>query len=233
MKSYRSLFPFIACLGLLGGCATRRKDVEVVPRTQILSPRATSSISREFENARLEKLVVIIDGSPITKPIPAPGGYTWQGSLAAGGWVPDSQLANQNSAPFRFVEDEITAVLLQKGYTVPNRSDLRAALAELKLFENTGLTDEDSNRVGKLLKASAILIISAIGGAENFTFKGQAYARLNFRISARLIRIGQSDILWMANKTYSGDVRKGSVDLDWIGGFFREIAELLPDNDSR
>ena len=129
------------------GCRTNGGNSSTIPRAETISPPATATAARNFQSANLDKLAVIIEGSPITTPTPPPSGYTWKGTLANGQWVSDSQINAQSATTARFVEDAFITTLLQKGYTVPTRSDLQAALQELNLFNKAGLTEADASCV--------------------------------------------------------------------------------------
>src|SRR5262245_41444788 len=97
---------FSACLviPLLSGCSTgtsSRNGEMLTPRETIGSP-ATSTVGRNFEAARLEKLAVIVEANPGATAVPV-GGYDWQGDFATGGWVPRTQINAQSAIVARFV----------------------------------------------------------------------------------------------------------------------------------
>ncbi len=53
------------------------------------------------------------------------------------------------------------------------------------------------------------------------------------RISARLVAVETGELVWLGNKTFTGDIQEGSVGIEWFGGLFKEIAELFPERASR
>ena len=128
------------------GCKSSNGNSVTIPRALTISPPATATAARNFQSANLDKLAVIVEGSPITTPTPPPSGYTWKGTLANGQWVSDSQVNAQSATAARFVEDAFIPTLLQKGYTVPTRSDLQAALRD-PIEINATLTDIAAERL--------------------------------------------------------------------------------------
>ena len=104
-------------------------------------------------------------------------------------------LRSQKSTPqMRAVEDEFFRVLIEKGYKIPSRSDVKAIMEELK-FQHKGLTDDDASEIGKMLNVPAVLIIQTTHHSRYRGKKG--FYKIYTKLGGRLIDIEKNEILWV------------------------------------
>ncbi|WP_077731428.1 CsgG/HfaB family protein [Methylocaldum sp. 14B] len=103
-------------------------------------------------------------------------------------------------SPLRFVEDEIVAQLMRKGYSLATRSDMESILREMQ-FQHSGLTQADAARLGRLLNVPALLLVEVthLSGVGNGFAGYQPPAAV---LSARLVQVEQGEILWAASASY-------------------------------
>lgn len=106
------------------------------------------------------------------------------------------------------IESSVVADLLNKGFTVVERSDLDRVLKEIGLQSNSGLTDtSNAVKVGRMLNADGLLIVDLSQLEENrenisngaggyFTFLSTGVS-----ISAKFISIQQGTQVWVASFT--------------------------------
>ena len=65
------------------------------------------------------------------------------------------------------VEDEFVKVLIQKGYSLVSRSDIKLVVVEQQ-FQKSGLTDDNAVAMGKLLNVPAVMVVRInASGVEN------------------------------------------------------------------
>src|ERR1043166_6714547 len=114
---------------VLLGCAsghhgTAKGDNNIIPRKEIISPPAKSSVGRNFSPAKFQNLAIVCQATPgrIINP-----------------HYPRAAGAEKLS---RIVEDEFVAALLKKGYTVASRRDVELALKEAPI--GAGFDDKDA-----------------------------------------------------------------------------------------
>jgi len=69
---------------------------------------------------------------------------------------------NSSAGIIRGMEDRFLVKLLEKGYQVPARSDLDKVMKEIN-FGQSGLTDTDAAKLGKMLNATATLVVTLTG----------------------------------------------------------------------
>jgi len=102
------------------------------------------------------------------------------------------------------MEDRFLVKLLANGYQVPARSDLAKVMKEIK-FGQSGLTDNDAAKLGKLLNATATLVVTLnsvdVSSVDTpYTYNGvqqkRHYAACS--ISARLIHTETGNNLGIA-----------------------------------
>lgn len=102
--------------------------------------------------------------------------------------------------PLRFIEDELIMQLMQKGYTLASRHDMEALTREMQ-FQNSGLTQADAARLGRLLNVPAILLVEVTYLSNNGNaFSG--YQPPAASLSARLIQVESGEILWASSASY-------------------------------
>jgi len=123
--------------------------------------------------------------------------------------------------PTRMIEDEFITVLIRKGYKVPSRSDLEELMKESK-FQRSGLTDSDAARLGKILNVPAVLIVSL----TEFDIKtGRDYSYVNATLSARLIGVEKTEILWIGTISDWHSTRNSNY---LLTNMARNIARSIP-----
>jgi TolB-like protein len=98
----------------------------------------------------------------------------------------------------RSVEDVFTAALLSKRYKVASRSDVDRILQEMK-FQQSGLTDADAKKIGKILNVPAVLIGSVPKSQEKVFRNGSKIKYVEIQFSARLIDVESSEVLWISS----------------------------------
>jgi hypothetical protein len=99
------------------------------------------------------------------------------------------------------IEDQFIHPLLEKGYTLAGRSDVRAALEELK-FEDSGITEDNAAKLGHFLNVQAVVLVNVTdirlrGEFSNF-FQEFVYT-FNGSVNARLIQSETAEILWQGS----------------------------------
>lgn len=102
--------------------------------------------------------------------------------------------------PERQVEAIFIQGLSQKGYTLTSRSDLDSLMQE-QSFQRSGLTEGRAARLGKILKADAVLVVEVTDLQVRRTRSGTEYfSRLS--MAAKLIDVESSNILWANVQSY-------------------------------
>ncbi len=112
-----------------------------------------------------------------------------------------------DDAMVRTVEDQFIAKLLQKGYQVSARSDVAQVLGEIR-FQQSGLTEAGAAKLGRMLNAAAVLIVTINGANVNSQDTGVSYNGVQQQIhsascnmSARLISVEKAEILGITSFT--------------------------------
>jgi hypothetical protein len=123
--------------------------------------------------------------------------------------------------PTRLIEDEFITSLMRKGYKVPSRSDLEQLMRESK-FQRSGLTDGDAARLGKILNVPAVLIVSI---TEYDVKNSRDYSYVNATMSARLIGVEKTEILWIGTNSDWHSSRNSNLLLSSLA---RNIARSIP-----
>jgi TolB-like protein len=106
----------------------------------------------------------------------------------------------------RSIEDVFTASLLSKKYKVASRSDVDRILQEMK-FQQSGLTDADARKIGKILNVPAVLIGSVPKSQEKVFRQGSKVKYVEIQFSARLIDVESSEVLWISSLEGYDDVQ--------------------------
>jgi hypothetical protein len=128
---------------------------------------------------------------------------------------------NEKTDSQRAMEDEFTSALMEKGYSVVSRSDVVAVLKEQKFQNESGLTDADASKIGKLLNVPAVMVVS-ISDLKSERYKKPSNAvnlgiiRLDVQdndpnerpkfanrcsMGARLLSVEKGEILWFGKTT--------------------------------
>lgn len=131
-----------------------------------------------------------------------------------------------NPGLLRRMEDEFTMEIIGKGYSVVSRSDVQRVMNEIS-FQASGLTDSGEKgaaKIGKILNVPGIVLVGVNNVAEQNHFtpgssgytrnkKGQVSAYSNgpsnmvissAAISARLIDVQTTDVLWVGQASSGG-----------------------------
>lgn len=95
----------------------------------------------------------------------------------------------------REIEDRFMMALMNKGITVPSRSDLRAVMKEVG-FQQSGMTDGSSVRLGKILNAQAIMLIQT---KKYYRTRGR-YASIDFALMVKVIDIQTGEVMLIAGE---------------------------------
>ena len=130
----------------------------------------------------------------------------------------------------RTIEDEFIPVLMRKGYSLASRSDVNSILKEMH-FQNSGMTDQDAAKLGKMLNVPAVLVVAVTEfKVEQRHFEGsQPYYVTSGALGVRLISVEKGEILWFGK--HSGAIQS---DLNNMGttvlkSLARKIAEAFPE----
>lgn len=133
----------------------------------------------------------------------------------------------------RLIEDEFIPVLLGKGYSIASRSDVKAIREELRFQRESGLTDEDASRIGKMLNVPAVLIVSITQYETGRTrpvklgTRSYSYYVTHAAMGARLISVETGEILWLGK--HSDDYRsEDRYNTDALSQLSRTIAIAFP-----
>jgi hypothetical protein len=132
-----------------------------------------------------------------------------------------------NPGVLRRMEDEFTMELIRKGYSVVSRSDVQRVINEIQ-FQNSGLTDsaQQAAKIGKILNVPGFVLVAvnnvedknhyvaaSSGYTRNKNGEVSAYSNgpsnlviSSAAISARLIDVNTTDVLWV------GEARSGGGD---------------------
>jgi hypothetical protein len=133
---------------------------------------------------------------------------------------------NINPGLLRRMEDEFTMEIIGKGYSVVSRSDVQRVVTEMN-FQASGLTDSGEKgaaKIGKILNVPGIVLVGVNNVAEqnHFTPGSSGYTRnkkgevssystgpsnmviSSAAISARLIDVQTTDVLWVGQASSGG-----------------------------
>jgi len=140
----------------------------------------------------------------------------------------------------RMIEDEFISVILGKGYSVASRSDVDAIAREIK-FQQSGMTENDAARIGKMLNVPAVLLVNvtdyAVERTKNAPLtalllspKGISFFETRAVVGARLISVEKGEILWLgkhgASTTSTEHQGEGSRVLRYVA---RVVADSFPE----
>lgn len=98
----------------------------------------------------------------------------------------------------RDVEDTMTIGLMRKGYTVASRSDVETITKE-QGFQNSGMTDSDAARMGKMLNVPAAMIVTVKNLKVN---RYRNASKVDGSMGARLISVSGGEVLWINTVNY-------------------------------
>lgn len=136
----------------------------------------------------------------------------------------------------RIVEDAFLGILIEKNYDVAVRSDLEKILDEQQL-QNSGLTDTDSVKIGKLLNVPAVMLVHiselTLGAGPNRTPIRSGISNIHLAtitLGARLIDVTTGSVLWTGTHRVELQVT-GQRATDAIVKCSDELAEAFPKRD--
>jgi len=127
---------------------------------------------KAFEPGEIKKLALIMESNA------RPGSLRQQGS----------------SDQLQEVEDKLSIMLGNKGYTLVSRTDLQTVMKE-KQFQASGLTEENVTSFGKLLNVPAVLVVRITdSGPPSGQRSNQGV--IIAAIGARLVSVETGEVLW-------------------------------------
>jgi len=169
-----------------------------------------------FSGASLTKIAIITEDS------------------ARNGW---GGQANQSPASTA-LEDSFIQAAFQKGYRVSDRSDVDKVLNEIH-FQQSGLTESDAARLGRMLNIPAVLIVRITGSGvqgepTGFMINGQSQYTFTAwcDMSVRLVSVEKAEVLGLAS--YSSRRRTDSPENSWpaVVHAAKMLAAALPGRES-
>ncbi|MCI5179894.1 MAG: hypothetical protein D3911_11355 [Candidatus Electrothrix sp. AW3_4] len=125
---------------------------------------------------------------------------------------PDRRYRN---VPYRRVEDIFMFDLLNKGYQVASRSDVKQVMEELH-FQGSLLTEEKIAEIGRILNVSAMLIVSVTDLGYERQQSGSNY--VSAALGTRLIGVEKAEFLWGGRCSGTGSQ---------IGSTLEDLAEKI------
>ena len=136
------------------------------------------------------------------------------------------------------LEDVFIAAAFKKGYRVSDRSDVDRVLQEIR-FQQSGLTEADAAKLGRMLNVPAVLIVRITGSGVDsqptgLIINGRNQYRCTAwcKMSARLISVEKAEVLGLAS--YSAAMATDSINndrpaIDFAAG---NLAAALPSRNS-
>jgi len=134
----------------------------------------------------------------------------------------------------RSVEDQFIMKLLQKGYQVPAQSDLKQVMEEIR-FQQSGLTEAGAAKLGRMLNASAVLMVTI--NSANVKSRDTGWVVNNVpqqrhtavcNMSARLISVEKLDVLGMTEFSSGASASDRNDASPGILLAARIVAEAIP-----
>jgi hypothetical protein len=150
-------------------------------------PQPRSQLAPGFDPQQLNKLALLVEDS--------------------------TKQYSRNPGVFRQIEDEFIYQLLAKGYSLAARSDVASVMKELK-FQQSGVTEEDAAKLGRMLNVPAVLIVTITDCSLTSQETGliinnrrQVSHTAQGKISCRLISVEKAEILWLGSHAGALHVR--------------------------
>lgn len=159
---------------------------------------------KAFEPGEVKKLALIMESSS------RPGSPRPQGS----------------SDQLQEVEDKLSIMLGNKGYTLVSRSDLQTVMQE-KQFQASGLTEENVTSFGKLLNVPAVLVVRITDSGPPSGQRNNSGVIIA-AIGARLVSVETGEVLWC--RTYI-EAKQSSSKLDQsqvLTQVTKKVGDLFP-----
>jgi hypothetical protein len=110
-----------------------------------------------------------------------------------------SRRSRNSSTPLeRTIEDLFIIQLLQNGYHVAARTDIDQVMKELK-FQQSGMTEADAARLGKMVNASAVLIVTINSTVKTDRRPDYVDYTATCNMGARLISTEKGEVLGISS----------------------------------
>jgi uncharacterized lipoprotein YajG len=204
----------------------------------------------KIENKKSEGKIILVAASIFLfagcnllqpPPLPPPPPAAWN---AAPGFSPDSInktaiFVDGGDAFATEIEDAFITAAFRKGYRVSDRSDVDKVLQEIR-FQQSGLTESDAARLGKMLNVPAVLIVKIRGAGVNSQQTGlilNNQVQYNYvawcEMSVRLISVEKAEVLGLADygsRRYT-DSRQNVNPAVYFDAL--QLAQALPARDSQ
>jgi hypothetical protein len=138
----------------------------------------------------------------------------------------------------RKMDDEFSYALIGKGYELLARADLDVVLNEITL-DRLGLTESRAAQIGRMVNAEAVLVVSVtsidvcVEHATVYTGKHrpphiQPIFCTRAAVSARLIDVSSSNVLWLASHTGEGRSWRSEDTVGLIPTVAIDVARAFP-----
>jgi len=183
---------------------------------------------------------------PVVKAVSAPSFNSTDLKKVAIVW-PNKQRSEQEDASQQTIEDEFTMALMEKGYSVAARSDVQAILKEQQFQRESGMTDADVSKIGKLLNVSAVMVVNVSDLKSERAKESVNLGIIRFNVQqtsngveerkfvnycsmgARLLGVEKGEILWFGKVTTSS-VSEGQQDFsESVKKAAGAIAQAMPE----
>lgn len=211
MNSPRNLMRFTRLFVLFWAiCASQVTELNAADKTP---PKVSAKES--FRANDFRKIAILVSGSNKT----------------------DRYFDQPQSDQQRLVEDAFLGALIEKNFEVAVRSDLAKILKE-QVFQNSGLTDSDSVKLGKLANVPAVMVvhISELTLGPSSFRPGPRGPTDNLRLAtvslgARLIEVSSGSVLWTGTHRVEAQV-VGQRATEAIVQCAEELADVFPKRDA-
>jgi PBP1b-binding outer membrane lipoprotein LpoB len=145
-----------------------------------------------------------------------------------------NQARNMTTDQNRLVEDKLSILLGNKGYTLVSRSDLQAVLEE-KQFQKSGVTEQNVSDLGKLLNVPAVMVVKiTLCDAENARQQGANAAGMigSAALGARLVSVETGEIIWCRTLIDSREIATKGAASDILVNVAKKVGEMFPSKGS-
>ena len=180
--------------------------------------QAPYQVSPNFEPALIEQVAVVVGSE-------------------------SNSMGSRDGEQVRLIEDIFIEGLIERAYGVVSRSDIRPVVEEGDFQRTSGLTTDDAARVGKMLNATAVLIVTyrvseAVGVRKYEVSDNRGRTRIEERehydvtavLGARMIDVETGEVLWASRdsttwleRRNSGDFHGPITELAW------RVVRVVPD----
>ncbi len=109
------------------------------------------------------------------------------------------------------IEGHFMEYLLNKGYEVVSRLDLPVVMQEISL-QHSGITAGEAANFGQILKTDAVILVEITEFEKRRTDNGD-YSISKLSMTARLIIVESSKVIWISSKSYNPSLLEGILKL--------------------